>query len=115
MERKIFIKDWFLEASIGIHAHEKERRQRLRVNLTFSQNTDAPVHTIADVVDYDIHKTAIAALIASQHYDLLEALADDIAELCLATDTKITLVQVQLEKLDVYKDCVCGVVVEKKK
>lgn len=113
--RKIFIKDWVLEASIGIHAHEKEARQHLRVNLTFSQDSGASVQTIADVVDYDIHKTAIAALICSQHYDLLETLADDIADLALATDTKINAVHVQLEKLDVYKDCICGVVIEKKR
>jgi dihydroneopterin aldolase len=106
-EREIFIKDWIIQARLGVYEHEKNRTQRLRLNLVFFQ-TPSHIKHLSDCIDYDAQKKEILKLIERKHYELLETLAEDIAALCLQHPL-MTRISVQLEKLDIYDDCEsCG-------
>jgi len=47
--------------------------------------------------------TAVRAIVAAGHIKLVETLAERIAAACLA-DTRVRLVHVRVEKLDVFQD-----------
>ena len=114
-ERKIFIKNWIVGAGIGIHPHEQNIQQQIRLNITFFQNDDVPFSSkkIADVVDYEAHKNKLQALIDSKHEPLVETLVDRIAQSCLE-DTMVLRVVVELEKLAILPGTEsCGVIIER--
>ncbi len=114
-QRTIYIKNWIIDAGIGIHAHELNKKQKIRLNITFYQDDSVPFTSkkISDVVDYEVHKNKIQALIDSKHEALVETLADRIARLCLE-DKLVAGVAVELEKLEILPGLEsCGVVIER--
>lgn len=116
-ERRIFIKNWIVDAGIGIHPHEQDKKQPIRLNITFFQNDAAPFSStdIGDVVDYEVHKNAIQYLIDQQHIGLVETLAERIAKYCLG-DEKVTRVIIELEKMAILPGTEsCGVIIERNK
>ncbi len=115
-ERTIYIRNWVVDAGIGIHPHEQSKKQKIRLNITFFQNDTIGFASkkIGDVVDYEAHKNNIQALIDIRHEALIETLADRIAQNCLQ-DKKVTRVIVELEKLAVLPGTEsCGVMIERK-
>ncbi len=103
--RRIFLRNYSVEASIGIHAHERAARQRLLINVELFV---APLPVIDDaidrVLDYDFVRQGIAGLVAARHYNLQETLCQDIVALCLARP-EVLSARVSTEKPDVYPDC----------
>lgn len=113
--RTIFIKNWIVDAGIGIHAHEQNKKQKIRLNITFFQHDEVPFTSkkINDVVDYEVHKNKIQAIIDIRHEPLVETLADRIAQSCL-DDKLVTRVIVELEKLAILPGTEsCGVIIER--
>jgi dihydroneopterin aldolase len=101
---RMFLSDLELIASVGVHAHEKIRPQRIRVSveLRVRQRPAAPdslesVLSYADVVD------AIRRIVAEGHVHLIETLAERIAAASLADD-RVASVMVRVEKPDVFPD-----------
>jgi dihydroneopterin aldolase len=91
-------------ASIGLHDFEKAARQRLYVSLTLilerpHRLEDAP----ETVLDYDFAREGILKLVGARHYQLQEALCEDILDLCMAHPLVLGAV-VQTDKPDVYAD-----------
>ncbi len=109
---RLFVRDLELAAELGVHAHERGRSQRVRLNLALTVRDEANV--LADryetVVCYDEVISAVRRLVAKGHVNLVETLAERIAALCLA-DPRVEAARVRLEKLDVYADA-AGVGVE---
>ncbi len=103
MRRTLFIHDLALNCAIGIHPHERERRQRVVVNaaLTIAEPDRAHDDRIADVVSYEEIVAAIERLAEAEHINLVETLADRIAARCLA-DRRVRHVRVRVDKPDVY-------------
>lgn len=103
--RRVFVKDLVLAALIGIHRHEKDGRQRVRINLDMEVvESEQPVQDrLADVVCYEDVVTAIRGIVAAGHINLVETLAERIADRCLK-DRRVRKVQVRVEKLDVFAD-----------
>jgi len=65
------------------------------------------------VVSYDDVVAGIRAIVAEGHINLVESLAERVADMCLA-DSRVTRVNVQVEKLDVLSDeAVVGVEIER--
>ncbi|MEO8560373.1 MAG: dihydroneopterin aldolase [Rhodospirillales bacterium] len=103
--RRIFLRNFSVEASIGIHPAEKQARQRLLINVDLSLRPQQVTgDDIGQVLDYDFLRTGIAKLIAAKHYNLQETLCQDIVDLCLASSQAIAA-RVSTEKPDVYADC----------
>jgi 7,8-dihydroneopterin aldolase/epimerase/oxygenase len=109
MERRILIRDFRLQVSIGIHDFEKEGPQTVVVNvdLLLSEPDRAHNDRIANVLNYDVVHDGIMALAKSRHFNLQESLVDAILDLCLA-QPGVVEARVSTEKPDVYKDCRVG-------
>jgi dihydroneopterin aldolase len=100
---RVFVRDLVLSASIGVHAHERDALQRVRINV--EMDVLAGVARIEDdlrhVVCYDEVIQAIHELAAGPHIQLVETMAERIIGLCLA-DERVRRASVTVEKLDVY-------------
>ncbi len=103
--RHVFIRDLMLSASIGIHPHERKMKQSLCINISVAveaHNTTKD-HKIDDVVCYETLANKVRDLVARGHIDLVETLADDIADQLL-TDKRIFIIRVRIEKPDAIAD-----------
>ena len=113
--RHIFIRDLVLNGLIGVHTREKKKPQRLRINLDLAVK-ETPTVTedrLADVVSYEDVADSIRVLVASGHVNLVETLAERIADKCLY-DERVQAVRVRIEKLDVFEDAAsAGVEIER--
>ena len=112
----LMVRDLVLQASIGIHAHEHERPQRIRINLDLAVpdwGGTVPEH-IDRVVSYEPLVDLARRLAAERHWPLVETLAEGLAQGCLALGT-VARVRVRVEKLDVYADAAAvGVEIERR-
>ncbi len=113
--RRVFIRDLVLHALIGVHRHEKDGRQRVRVNVDMEVlEPDEPIQDrLSDVLCYEEVVSAIRSIVATGHINLVETLAEDIAAYCLGDD-RVRTVRVRVEKLDVFADAASvGVEIER--
>jgi len=103
--RHVFVRDLVVDASIGIHHHEKQGPQRIRINLDISVIDDyrRDVDNIDQVVCYEQVVVETKAIIAAGHIYLVESLAEKIAERILIMPKTLS-VRVRVEKLDVLPD-----------
>ena len=105
--RRLFLRNYTVDANIGIHAVEKGGAQRMVINVElFVPLADTlPAHDeIHEVLDYDFIRQKIRERISRGHINLQETLCDDIARLLLAHPL-VRAVGVSTEKPDVYPDC----------
>jgi len=95
---QIHIKDLLLRTIIGINEDERHNKQDVVVNITlYTDHTAAASDDIADTVNYKtIAKQTIKLVEESQFY-LVEKLALEITELCLA-DSRVERAVVTVEK-----------------
>ena len=111
----VFIRDLTLPALIGIYIHEKENPQPIRINLDLAvkENMTANKDRLADVVSYEEIADGVRKLIASGHVNLVETLAQQIADMCFSHQ-RVQTVRVRVEKLAVFEDAVsAGVEIER--
>jgi dihydroneopterin aldolase len=104
--RRIFLRNYVVDANIGVHAHEKSGAQRvaLNVDVFIPLALSTPRHDrIHEVVDYDFIRLAIKHRIDQGHINLQETLIDDVARALLAHPA-VRAVRVSSEKPDVYDD-----------
>ncbi len=96
--RHVFVNRLAVEASIGIHPHERENKQTIWLTIDAGVLEDsATPEAIGDVVCYeDMCKTA-TALASDGHIDLVETLAERIADR-LMEDPRLVQIRVQIEK-----------------
>ncbi len=104
-DRRVFIRDLVLPCAIGVHAHEKNGPQRVRINVELLVADDRrPLDdSIENVVSYETVVDGIRAIATAGHINLVETLAERIAGVCLA-DGRVRAARVRVEKLDVYED-----------
>ena len=96
--RVVVIRDLELTAKIGVYTHERQDRQPIRINLAMTVG-HAPVEDrLDDTVSYDAIVEGVKALLAEGHINLVETLAERIADLCLEQDL-VEKVHVRVEKL----------------
>lgn len=106
--RHVFVRDLALMAVIGVHPHEREAPQRIRLNLDLAVEDDGarPLSRAAvgrdelsRVVDYEAIAATARRIVAAGHVALVETLAERLAEACLG-DRRVRVVRVRVEKLD---------------
>jgi dihydroneopterin aldolase len=112
---RIFVRDLVIPVSIGIHAHEKRQRARLRVNADLLLASPLPQNDeFAGAVNYETVVADIKAAVGSTHINLVETFADRVATLCLK-DRRVQAVRVTVEKLDIYPEAESvGVMIERR-
>lgn len=114
--RHVFLRDMLLQLSIGVYAHERTATQRVRINVDLGVSEDRSDETdrIGRVVDYEALAQRVRDLATSGHVQLVETLAERIAQDCLR-DQRIRSARVRVEKLDVFADMwAAGVEVERR-
>ncbi len=113
----VFVRDLELEALIGVHRHERKRRQPVRINIDLAvrENVGALQDRLSQVLDYEVLVDEIKSLVAAGHINLVETLAEQVAVKCLADD-RVGSVRVRIEKLAVLPEAAsAGVEIERRK
>lgn len=102
--RHIFVRNLILAASVGVHRHEQDAPQRVRLNLDLSVVDEPPRHdSLSEVVCYETITDEVRAIVGGPHNNLVESLAERVAEACLR-DPRVAAARVRIEKLDVWTD-----------
>lgn len=110
----LFVHDLVLACRVGVHAHERDRPQRVRLNLDLAvAETDQPPRRLADVVDYAALVERVRGALSEGHVELVEMLAERVAALCLE-DPRVRSARVRVEKLEAVADAAAvGVEIER--
>ena len=96
--RHVFVNRLAVEASIGIHPHERENKQTIWLTIDAGVLEDsATPEAIGDVVCYEDMCRIATALASDGHIDLVETLAEHIADR-LMEDPRLVQIRVQIEK-----------------
>ena len=114
---KIFIKDLKVRGILGIHDWERVTPRDIIINVTVYADTRKAAHSddIADCVDYSALAKKIRAHAEYAARMTVEALANDLAEICLQ-EPKASKVVVRVEKPGAVPEAASvGVEVERKR
>ncbi|MGH6864828.1 MAG: dihydroneopterin aldolase [Methyloceanibacter sp.] len=98
---RVFVHDYVRDVEIGVYTNEKGVTQRVRfsVDVEIKPSPDSINDNIERAFDYDTIIDGIKAITARGHINLVETLAEEIAEHCLAHQ-RAARVTVNIEKLD---------------
>ncbi len=86
-------------ASIGVYEHEKQYQQQIIISVDLMVQDDYDGHSddLPDVLDYGQIVEAIHAIIAQGHVNLIETLAERIAQSCLI-NKQVYAAKIKIEK-----------------
>ena len=103
---RVFIRDFVAKANIGAYSHERGIEQRLRFNVDADvRRPDLKSGDMREVFSYDTIRDAITLMLARGHVELVEKLAEDIADQVLR-DARVLGVTIRIEKLDIMPGAV---------
>ncbi len=104
--RKIFINNLILQASIGVYDHEKQNKQKVIVNLELLLKNDSEPETddLESTQDYSEFRKCIIEILQSQHFQLLEIVVDKIHS-NLMKNANVIGAKVKISKPDIFSDC----------
>ena len=96
---KIFIRELALRCIIGIYPEERREKQDIVINVEMHTDLRKAGRSddLNDTVDYKAIKKTILKLVEESGFQLIEALAESIADIALA-DQKVTQVVVSIDK-----------------
>ena len=105
VKRTVFIKDFIIEEIIGIHQHEKIRKQKIKFNIVLdvNQNSLPNEKDIKSIVDYEKITNKLENLTKSKKYNFLESLAEDSFKE-IFEDKRINSVTIKIEKPEAIKN-----------
>jgi 7,8-dihydroneopterin aldolase/epimerase/oxygenase len=105
--QSIFVNGLRIDARIGVHAHEKDRFQPLKLDAEI-QVSDVKFHPSRDrldeVFDYQAVRRAVMEVVGDGHIHLLETLAARVIDRLLAMDD-VHAVRVRVSKFTAFDDC----------
>ena len=104
--RRIFLKNFDVSISMGVHDFEKQARQRVIVNVDLYIDPDGRIlnDSIRETVDYDFVRRTILEIAESGHFHLQETFCERILDACLGKNG-VLAARVSSEKPDIYPDC----------
>jgi dihydroneopterin aldolase len=98
---RIFVREFVLPVRIGAYAHERRQPQRVCFNVDVRVfRAGHAVEDMRDVFSYDVITDGIRMLVAREHFDFIETLAERIAAFLLA-HARVSSVTVRVEKLEI--------------
>ena len=105
IKRTVFIKDFIIEEIIGIHEHEKIKKQKVKFNIVLDvkQSTIPDEKDIKTIVDYEKIINKLENLTKNKKYNFLESLAEDSFKE-IFEDKRINSVTIKIEKPDAIKN-----------
>ena len=104
-KRTVFIKDFVIEEIIGIHKHEKIKKQKIKFNivLDIDQSSLPDDKDIKSIVDYEKITDKLENITKSKKYNFLESLAEDSFKE-IFEDKRINSVTIKIEKPEAIKN-----------
>ena len=105
IKRTVFIKDFIIEEIIGVHEHEKIKKQKIKFNivLNINQSSIPDEKDINSIVDYEKITNKLENLTKRKKYNFLESLAEDSFEE-IFEDSRINSVTIKIEKPEAIKN-----------
>jgi dihydroneopterin aldolase len=105
-EKKILIKELTLDLKLGYYDFEKEKSQKVKFCLEIDYEDRKPTNDkdIKSIVNYGQVVKLIKKLVKNKHYNFLETLAEDVFDV-LFKDKRIGKIMLQIEKLEIIKEC----------
>ena len=96
---RIYIRDLALRCIIGVYPEERREKQDVTINVTLECDHSAAAASdrLEDAVDYKGIKKEIIRLVEGSQFQLIEALAERIAGLCLE-NSKVAAATVCVDK-----------------
>jgi len=116
-EKKVLIRELLLDLKIGYFDFEKEKKQKVKFSLEVDYVDKKPSSDkdIKSIVNYAKIVRLIKKLVKIKHYNFLETLAEDIFDE-LFKDKRIDKISLQIEKLEIMKNCSSvGIQISKKR
>ena len=116
-EKKILINDLILDLKLGYYDNEKKKFQKVKFSLEIGYQNKKPTNDddIKSIVNYGKIVKLIKKLTKNEHYNFLETLAEDVFDE-LFKDKRIDKISLQIEKLEIMKDCSSvGIQISKKR
>ena len=116
-EKKILIKDLTLDLKLGYYDFEKEKAQKVKFSLEIDYEDKKPTNDkdIKSIVNYGKVVKLIKKLVKNKHYNFLETLAEAVFDE-LFKDNRIGKIMLQIEKLEILKECTSvGIQITKKR
>ena len=116
-EKKILIKNLTLDLKLGYYDFEKDKPQKVKFTLEIDYRDKNPTNDkdLKSIVNYDKIVKLIKKLVKNKHYNFLETLAEDVFDE-LFKDERIDKITLQIEKLEIVKDCSSvGIQISKKR
>ena len=116
-EKKVLIKELILSLTLGYYDFEKEKPQKVKFSLEANYKDKKPTNDkdLKSIVNYDRLDKLIKKLTKNKHYNFLETLAEDVFDE-MFKDKRIDKISLQIEKLEIIKDCSSvGIQISKKR
>jgi dihydroneopterin aldolase len=116
-EKKVLIKELILNLRLGYYDSEKAKPQKVKFSLEIDYRDKKPTNDkdLKSIVNYDKLVKLIKKLVKNKHYNFLETLAEDVFDE-LFKDIRIDKITLQIEKLEIIKDCSSvGIQISKKR
>lgn len=111
---KIFIKDYIIKAIHGFYEHEQKNPQNFRVNIIVELqdkiiwNED----NLEKTLNYEEIKNIVDNIFLNQKYKLLELIAENISKEILKYEI-VKSVEIEISKIDIWKDCIPGIIIKR--
>jgi len=105
VKRSVLIKNFIIEEIIGIHEHEKIKKQKINFNIVIdvNQNVLPNEKDIKSIVDYEKITNKLKNLAKNKKYNFLESLAEDSFKE-IFEDKRINSVKIKIEKPEAIKN-----------
>ena len=105
IKRSVLIKNFIIQEIIGIHEHEKIKKQKIKFNIVIDvdQNALPNEKDIRSIVDYEKITNNLKNLTKNKKYNFLESLAEDSFKE-IFEDKRINSVKIKIEKPEAIKN-----------
>ena len=116
-EKKVLIKELILNLKLGYYDFEKATPQKVKFSLEANYEDKKPTNDkdLKSIVNYGKIVKLVKKLVKNRHYNSLETLAEDVFDE-LFKDKRIDKISLQIEKLEIMKDCSSvGIQISKKR
>ena len=116
-EKKVLINNLILDLKLGYYDFEKNKPQKVKFSLEVNYEDKKPSNDkdVKSIVNYAKIVKLIKKLVKNKHYNFLETLAEDVFDE-IFKDKRIDKITLQIEKLEIMKDCSSvGIQISKKR
>ena len=105
VKRSVLIKNFIIHEIIGVHEHEKIKKQKIKFNIVIDvdQNVLPNEKDIKSIVDYEKITNNLKNLVKNKKYNFLESLVEDSFKE-IFEDKRINSVKIKIEKPEAIKN-----------